>query len=57
LVLCWAEDLATPPSLGRELAELLPNGRFELIPEAAHLPSIEQPEVLATVIRQFLSEQ
>lgn len=54
LVLCGDEDLATPPSLGRELAAALPNARFELIVQAAHLPSIEQPERLATKITQFL---
>ncbi len=54
LVLCGAEDMATPPDLGRELAGLLVNGRFQLIPHAAHLPCIEQPEALANEINAFL---
>jgi 3-oxoadipate enol-lactonase len=56
LVLCGAEDLATPPQLGRELAAALPNARFELIEQAAHLPCLEQPEAMAAKINQFLQE-
>ena len=56
LVLCGAQDLATTPELGRELAGLLGNGRFHPIPNAAHLPCIEQPEAMATQINQFLQE-
>lgn len=56
LVLCGAEDLATPPSLGRELAAALPNAHFALIPQAGHLPSLEQPKALATAIQHFLME-
>jgi len=56
LVLCGAEDLGTPPSVGRELAEALPEARFEQIEKAAHLPCVEQPEVMAMKIEQFLRE-
>jgi pimeloyl-ACP methyl ester carboxylesterase len=56
LVLCGDQDLATPPSLGRELADALPNARFALIEQAGHLPSLEQPVVLATKINQFLTQ-
>lgn len=56
LVLCGDEDLATPPSLGRELTGALPNARFALISQAGHIPSIEQPQALATTIQHFLKE-
>ena len=56
LVLCGAEDLATPPNLGRELAASLPNAHFELVEQAAHLPCVEQPEVMAKKMEQFLRE-
>lgn len=56
LVLCGSEDLATPPQLGRELAETLKDARFELIEQAAHLPCIEQPETMAQKISRFLRE-
>ncbi|MFW6070162.1 MAG: 3-oxoadipate enol-lactonase [bacterium] len=56
LVLCGAEDQATPPDVGRELAESLPNARFEVIEGAAHLPCIERPQATAEKINQFLKE-
>ena len=56
LVLCGAEDLATPPDLGRELAATLPNARFELIDGAAHLPCIEQPQTMVAKMSQFIQE-
>ena len=54
LVLCGAEDAATPPELGKALAEMLGNGRFHLIPHAAHLPCIEQPQKMAAAIAEFI---
>ena len=56
LVLCGAEDGATPPELVRGLAEALPNARFEVMEQAGHIPSLEQPAMLAAKIDQFLSE-
>lgn len=56
LVLCGAQDLATPPDLARELAERLPHGRLVLIENAGHLPCIEQPAAMATYIAQFLQD-
>lgn len=54
LVLCGAEDVATPPELGQALAEMVGNGRFHLIPHAAHLPCIEQPQKMAAAIKEFI---
>jgi 3-oxoadipate enol-lactonase len=56
LVLCGDQDVATPPALGRELAALIPNARFQLIDGAGHLPGIEQPAAVAAAIRAFLRE-
>lgn len=56
LVLCGAEDIATPPELGRELAGLIPGARFALINNAAHLPCVERPVAVAERIMQFLRE-
>ena len=56
LVLCGAEDIATPPELGGELAGLIPGARFSLIEKAAHLPCIEQPDAVAERMMQFLQE-
>lgn len=54
LVLCGAEDMATPPALNEELAAAVQNGRFQAIPRAAHLPCIEQPDAMADLIARFL---
>ena len=56
LVLCGAEDSATPPDLVLELANGLENGRFSIIHNAGHTPSVEQPKQLAEQIEQFLQE-
>jgi 3-oxoadipate enol-lactonase len=56
LVLFGAADVSTPPSLGRELADALPDARFEVIDDAGHLPCVEQPNALATRIKEFLQE-
>ncbi|MCB0100248.1 MAG: alpha/beta fold hydrolase, partial [Caldilineaceae bacterium] len=54
LVLCGAEDLATPPAQAQQLAAALPNATYTVIDGAAHLPCIEQPEVMAAAIADFL---
>ena len=54
LVLNGSEDMATPPSLGQELAEAMPNASFELIDGAAHLPCIEKPIDVSNKIQTFL---
>ena len=56
LVLCGAEDIATPPELGRELAGLVPGAQFSLIDKAAHLPCIEQPDAVAERMMKFFQE-
>lgn len=54
LVLCGAEDMATPPELARTLVTLLPNASYAEIPGAAHLPCIERPDVMAALLKRFL---
>lgn len=56
LVVAGAGDLSTPPDLVRALADLLPDARFEIIPDAGHIPSIEQPEKLATLMEDYFRE-
>lgn len=50
------EDMATPVSLVSELSALIDGARFETIADAGHLPCIEQPDVLADLIRLFARE-
>ena len=46
-------DIPTPPKLVQELAKLIPGARYELIRDAGHIPMVEQPEVVAAMIRAF----
>ena len=56
LVSCGADDIATPPELGRELAGLIPGAQFSVIDNAAHLPCVEQPDAVAARMMQFFQE-
>jgi 3-oxoadipate enol-lactonase / 4-carboxymuconolactone decarboxylase len=55
LVVCGAGDVSVPPHTARAFADSLPNSHFQLIENAAHLPSVEQPEAVAHAIIQFLN--
>ncbi|HVX80706.1 MAG TPA: 3-oxoadipate enol-lactonase, partial [Devosiaceae bacterium] len=49
------QDGSTPPRAVADFAKTIPGARFELIEDCGHLPSIEQPAVLAEIMRAFLS--
>ncbi len=50
----WGEsDGVIDPEYGRAYAQSFPDARFELIPEAGHLPQIEQPARLLTLVWEF----
>jgi len=53
LVLCGDQDIATPPDLGRALAQAIPNARFAIIENAGHLICIEQPAAMAEQMTKF----
>jgi 3-oxoadipate enol-lactonase/4-carboxymuconolactone decarboxylase len=54
LVLCGAQDAATPPDVVQELAGSLPNSHFAVLPGTGHTPPIEQPQIMADQINAFL---
>jgi 3-oxoadipate enol-lactonase len=56
LVVCGAEDGATPPEMVEAFAGLIPGARFAAVDGAGHLPSIEQPEALAAAMTAFFEE-
>ncbi len=50
----WGEsDRVIDPDYGRVYAQSFPDARFELIPEAGHLPQIEQPGRLLNLVWKF----
>ncbi len=56
LVLWATGDKIFPREHGRRLAELLPQGRFELVPDSRTFIPEEQPERLVAAVRYFLAE-
>jgi 3-oxoadipate enol-lactonase len=57
LVLAGEHDPATPPAHGRRIAELIPGARFEVISPAAHLATVERPDLTTAMILRFLSDE
>ncbi len=55
LVIGFSDDLVTPPHLGREVADALPNGRYLQIPDAGHLGFFERPEAVNTAMLKFFA--
>ena len=54
VLVAWGEsDRVVDSEYGRAYAQSFPNASFELISEAGHLPQIEQPERLLTLVRKF----
>lgn len=54
----WAtDDLMMPRAHGRRLAELLPQGRLLEIEDSRTLIAEDQPEQLASILREFISEK
>ncbi len=50
LVVAGADDPATPPGHGELIRDSVPDARFELVPHAAHLANVEQPEAVTRAI-------
>ncbi len=54
VLVAWGEsDRIFDVEYGRAYAGAFPHARFELIPEAGHLPQIEQPKRLLPLIQNF----
>lgn len=56
LVVAGEHDGSTPPALVRDTAALIPDARFEMIERCGHIPSIERPDELATLIDAHIKE-
>ncbi|MDH5558049.1 MAG: 3-oxoadipate enol-lactonase [Alphaproteobacteria bacterium] len=51
-----SEDGSTPPDVVRGTIDLIAGGRFELVEGAGHLPCVEDPDKVASLITEFLKE-
>ncbi len=54
LAIYGESDRIVTPAYGRAYAESFANGRFALVPEAGHLPQLEQPETTFELLTAFL---
>lgn len=54
LVLAGAEDQLIPLDDSRQMADALPDARLVVIPDAGHLPSMENPAATDEAMMQFL---
>ncbi|HEY3416617.1 MAG TPA: alpha/beta fold hydrolase [Armatimonadota bacterium] len=55
LVLCGVDDKPAPPDIMQEMARMIPGARFHLIPRAGHLSSLENPDEVNRLLRDFLA--
>jgi 3-oxoadipate enol-lactonase len=55
LVIVGADDPGTPVSMAKEIHDNAPGSKLEILPSAAHLANMEQPEGFTRALRGFLS--
>lgn len=48
-------DLPTPPSDAKFMADKIPNTNLAIIPGAAHLSNLEQPDLFNETVRSFIA--
>jgi 3-oxoadipate enol-lactonase len=55
LVICGAQDEATPPAMAQAIAAGAPGAELIMIEQAAHLSNLEQPTRFNEAIERFLA--
>lgn len=55
LVLAGVDDPAAPPSMMAEIAEAIPTAELLVVPQAAHLANVEQPEAVNAALLRHLN--
>lgn len=54
LVVVGAEDSMTPVALSEEIRDAISGAELHVLPGCGHLPPIEQPQVMADLLRRWL---
>jgi pimeloyl-ACP methyl ester carboxylesterase len=57
LVIVGEKDIVTPVDRAGRIAEKIPGATLEVIPDAGHLCTVEEPAAVNSVIERFLAEQ
>lgn len=55
LILCGAHDTICPVRRHEFLAEVMPEAKLEILPDAGHLPTLEQPETVTEMLAGWLA--
>jgi len=55
-VIAGDQDGSSTAELVKATADLIPGAAFHVIPDAGHLPCVEQPAAFAAILRDFLRE-
>jgi pimeloyl-ACP methyl ester carboxylesterase len=55
LVVCGEDDQLTPLPLSREIAQLVPGARLVVVPRCGHMLTMEQPEAVNALLREWLA--
>ncbi|MBO9396071.1 alpha/beta fold hydrolase [Shimia sp. R9_2] len=56
LVLCGEHDALTPVKRHSFMAELIPYAKLEVIPDAGHLPVLENPDAVTAALRTWMRQ-
>ena len=56
VIVVGKEDRLTPPRLAQEMHGLIPSSTLYLLHGCGHLPPIEKPEALATILKSWLEQ-
>jgi len=55
LIICGEQDSVTPPKVHEEMVGLLPDAQLHIIPHCGHLSTMEKPEIVNGLMRDFLN--
>ena len=56
LTVCGSDDQGTPPSANKQIASLVPGGRYEEIANARHFPNVERPDAFNRIMMDWLNK-
>jgi pimeloyl-ACP methyl ester carboxylesterase len=56
LILCGEDDSLCPPERHHFMHNLIPHSTLTIIPEAGHLPTLEQAELTTKAFKQWLNK-
>ena len=56
LVICGELDGVTTLKRHEFMAELIPHAKLEVVPDAAHVPTLEQPQVMTDIFRAWMKQ-